>query len=74
MTFRSLHTYKCEDGRTARIVSPIREIEGKMMCLIEFVAYEHIAIIDTDGKAATIYNLDDTEDVVRMLDEDPVVE
>ena len=29
MTFKSLHTYKCADGRTAEIVSPIIKVAGR---------------------------------------------
>lgn len=69
MTFKPLHTYKCADGRTAKIVSPIIRVAGRPECLVQYVTYTHIAVIDNDH-SARIFNLDNKEDVNVMTDEE----
>jgi len=69
MTFKPLHTYKCADGRTAKIVSPISEVAGREECLVQYVAYTHIAVIENEH-TARIYNLDYADDVNIMADEE----
>lgn len=69
MTFKSLHTYKCADGRTAEIVSPIIKVDGREECIVQYVTYDHIAVIDNDH-SARIFNLDNKKDVNVMTDEE----
>lgn len=69
MTFKSLHTYKCVDGRTAMIVSPIIKVAGREECIVQYVTYDHIAVIDNDH-SARIFNLDNKKDVNVMTDEE----
>ncbi len=69
MTFKSLHTYKCADGRTAEIVSPIIKVAGREECIVQYVTYDHIAVIDNDH-SARIFNLDNKKDVNVMTDEE----
>lgn len=69
MTFKPLHTYRCIDGRTAKIVSPITKVAGHEECIVQYVSYPHIAVIDNDH-SARIFNLDNEGDVNVMTDEE----
>lgn len=69
MTFKPLHTYRCADGRTAKIVSPISEVAGREECLILYAFYTHIAVIENEH-TARIFNLDHADDVNIMTDEE----
>ena len=69
MTFKSLHTYRCADGRTAKIVSPITKVAGREECIVQYAFYDHIAVIDNDH-SARIFDLDNEGDVNVMTDEE----